>query len=1279
MSSATSPPLAALRPLLAWALGCGLALTLGGCVDEVGPVASPGPEARDLGGDQGVDLGGAPDLARADLGLPRDLAAPDLGPAVPDLGLRGFREPCERSEQCLSGYCVETEDGRRCTRPCNDDCPPGWDCSQVANEGGDVVFICVPAPLLCQACSDSEECGGPADLCLGLGDGTFCGRDCRQRDCPPDYRCEAVPEAEGAQQCVPEGGWCGPCRDEDGDGHAAGAECPEATDCDDQRDDVYRGAPEICDGADNDCDGAVDEGIDLGSNPEHCGGCGRVCSFANARALCRQGECVQGECLQGWLDCRAGADDGCETECQRTNEGVEACDGIDNDCDCAVDEDVDFDTDLQHCGRCGNACAAATCRAEGEGFTARPAADCSEGRCSSPEERSCGLYTCLGGEAGQRCARACEDEGQCVARAHCEAGVCEADRDAGAACERDPQCASGHCGNGFCCSDGDCCAVAADCPLLGTTPPRCEVPGSCQGFRVDPGCDASHRCVLARVEDDTACGPEIEAQACGPYPAVYCDGAPEQAEPLCAAACEQDEDCDPLAHCDEGECLSDLGDGQPCNEDSDCRSAHCANGFCCGGGECCAQAADCPAAYRAAPVCDEPGACQGHRVDALCQESTCTSSPPIDDDRGCGEGLLSDECGLYPAVRCTGEPAQEDPACAGACASDAQCDAAAHCDEGRCEADRGDGDVCDEASDCQSGYCGNGHCCAEGECCAVAADCPPGWARPASCDRPAACQGTRLDAVCSPEHRCASLRVDDDRACGGETLADPCGLFDDLYCTGAEQQPEPRCPLQCASDEDCDPGAHCDGVCLRDLADGQPCDESSDCSSGHCANRFCCAAGDCCQVPQDCPAAYWQAPRCDDPSRCQGTRRDAICAASVCGTGSPIGDDRSCAAGLLSDDCGLYPAVYCDGTESQSDPACAQSCQQDADCDPGAHCDGGRCLADVAAGGACDEPSDCREGLYCADGVCCSSRCDGLCQRCDLGGDGRCRAVPAGQDPDQECGGLSCSAWYFGWSDDDCRARADLAAEQVGCDGGGACQTAAALCPAQPAGALARRCDPLCQNPRGGTCLGTTAPVCDNVNPGTQTCGLGECVRTVPLCVNGAANACVPGAPGPETCNNLDDDCNGTVDDNIQGAPDGYEPNGTCATARSLGTIAEESSEQRFDATIYPAGDDDYYQVFARERESACFPGWGESFRLQVRLVPPQGADCRDYDLRLYDDGCVQLASAGVSGCTTDSLTYDWDGRCGFDDNRYFRVRVYGWNGAWECANYQLYLDMSEN
>jgi len=97
--------------------------------------------------------------------------------------------------------------------------------------------------------------------------------------------------------------------------------------------------PETCDGVDNDCNGRVDDvlGQTLGDNA-NCGGCGIACvARANTIAACVGGGCTS-ICAAGFVDADGDTVNGCE--CGTTNGGIEVCDGLDNDCNGAVDDGV---------------------------------------------------------------------------------------------------------------------------------------------------------------------------------------------------------------------------------------------------------------------------------------------------------------------------------------------------------------------------------------------------------------------------------------------------------------------------------------------------------------------------------------------------------------------------------------------------------------------------------------------------------------------------------------------------------------------------------------------------------------------------------------------------------------------------------------------------------------------------------------------------------------------------------------------------------------------------
>lgn len=187
------------------------------------------------------------------------------------------------------------------------------------------------------SCLDSREC--ESGLCVVLGQGideSLCSQRCAtEDDCQetPGERWDCLNVDSSTEDvilvCVPEG----LCLDKDGDGYGIGPNCL-GRDCDDNDNQVYFGAPELCDGKDNDCNGVVDDNV-IHDVPTCNTGATGACAIGAPR------------CVNAALECEAVV---------RPGQLQEICNGIDDDCDGIVDEGPGEDGNENAIAGVGNRC-----------------------------------------------------------------------------------------------------------------------------------------------------------------------------------------------------------------------------------------------------------------------------------------------------------------------------------------------------------------------------------------------------------------------------------------------------------------------------------------------------------------------------------------------------------------------------------------------------------------------------------------------------------------------------------------------------------------------------------------------------------------------------------------------------------------------------------------------------------------------------------------------------------------------------------------------------------
>ena len=314
--------------------------------------------------------------------------------------------------------------------------------------------------------------------------------------------------------------------------------------------------PEICDGKDNNCDGATDEDY-----PEKGQACGT-----------NVGECQAGswKCDTGALICEGG-----------TGPTPETCDGKDNDCNGAIDDNVSGEG--QPCGDNVGECTPGTTKCVGAQFICvggtQPGQEICDGKdndCDGTADQNAacpGSSTCIEGQCVVPCGTG---EFNCPGGSRCINGYCIPDACSKITCKDTERCTDGKCVEkcaGRTCKDTERCQ-----PTTG----QC-VDDTC----LSKGCPGTQVCVNYKCTDNPCGGVSCNAdQMCVDGKCVdTCVNVTCPSGKVCQQGTCKDDPCSTIPPCPENQTCN-VVDGKPRCETDPCAVIHCPPGQVCHEGGC---------------------------------------------------------------------------------------------------------------------------------------------------------------------------------------------------------------------------------------------------------------------------------------------------------------------------------------------------------------------------------------------------------------------------------------------------------------------------------------------------------------------------------------------------------------------------------------------------------------------------------------------------------------------------------------------------------------------
>jgi len=317
------------------------------CVPEYMPLCRPCTDTADCRRFTGDDMMACVELpegvgsfclplCEAEAGCPGAFQCAPEGVCVPESGECSCKEAGWNSG--YTTFCsIENAFGncsgeRMCTEEGLADCSAQVPKAELCNGKDDDCDGLVDEQIIAPSCDLVNEYGTCQGMTACVDSVKVCkGQEAEAESCDgKDNDCDGEIDEKDAVGCNDL--W----PDVDGDGHGDGtgySSCmcgalagwvKMGSDCNDADPQVYFGAPEICDGKDNDCDAIADDGCDKDGD-----------GWCNVAPLVFG---PQYECEHGQVDCN-------DASSQVHPDAAESCDGLDEDCDGQVDEGCDMDGD----------------------------------------------------------------------------------------------------------------------------------------------------------------------------------------------------------------------------------------------------------------------------------------------------------------------------------------------------------------------------------------------------------------------------------------------------------------------------------------------------------------------------------------------------------------------------------------------------------------------------------------------------------------------------------------------------------------------------------------------------------------------------------------------------------------------------------------------------------------------------------------------------------------------------------------------------------------------